>query len=72
MHFKANFELQYPEVQIIKNCKNYIIKFFNLLQDESNKIPHEYIFSLIYTSKIKFKFLSLKVKKLKMGKQKGM
>ena len=40
-------------------------------QDESNKIPHEYIFSWIYTLKIKFKCLSHKVEKLKIDKQKG-
>ena len=40
-------------------------------QNESNKIPHEYILSSIYTLKIKFKFLFLKVEKHKVDKQKG-
>ena len=41
-----------------------------MYQDESNKISHEYILPLIYASKIKFKFLSYKMKKFKVDKQK--
>ena len=43
-----------------------------MYQDESNRISHEYILSSIYTSKIKFKFPSPKMKKLIVNKQKGM
>ena len=39
-------------------------------QNESNKISLEYILSWIYTSKIKFKFLSHKIEKFKVNKQK--
>ena len=52
-----------------KNCKYYIL--ISLHQEESNKILYKYILSSIYTSKIKFKFLSPKVEKHKIDKQKG-
>ena len=40
-------------------------------QDESNMSQHEYILSWIYILKIKFNFLSYKVKKFKVDKPKG-
>ena len=57
---------KYASYKIVK-----IIYKKTLHQDKSNKISHEYILSSIYISKIDFKFLSLKVKKVKVDKQKG-